>query len=170
MNVCFESNIIDVSFDTWWLDSGATIHACNSMQVVISRRNPISLEQNVCMGDGTKVQIDFLGVVRLQLSIGNFLELQDVVYIPSIRRNLILIFNLDRLGYSFLVRTRKVKLYRDSLLIGTRVLCGSLYKLELSALSSISTTLTVNTASSSKCVRLNEKSSTIWHKRLGSYF
>ena len=24
MNVCFESNIIDVPFDTWWLDSGAT--------------------------------------------------------------------------------------------------------------------------------------------------
>ena len=39
VNVCFESNVIDVSSDTWWLDSGATIHACNSMQAVISRRN-----------------------------------------------------------------------------------------------------------------------------------
>ena len=27
VNVYFESNIIDVSSDTWWLDSGATIHA-----------------------------------------------------------------------------------------------------------------------------------------------
>ena len=27
VNVCFESNIIDVSSDTWWLDSDATIHA-----------------------------------------------------------------------------------------------------------------------------------------------
>ena len=32
VNVCFEFNIIDVPFDTWWLDSGATIQACNSMQ------------------------------------------------------------------------------------------------------------------------------------------
>ena len=32
---------------------------------------------------------------------------------------------------------------------------------------SISVTLTVNTASSSKCLRLNEKSSILWHKRLG---
>ena len=31
MNVWFESNIIDVSSDTWWLDSGATLHAYNSM-------------------------------------------------------------------------------------------------------------------------------------------
>ena len=27
VNVCFESNIIDVPSDTWWLDSGATIYA-----------------------------------------------------------------------------------------------------------------------------------------------
>ena len=26
VNVCFESNTIDVSSDTWWLDIGATIH------------------------------------------------------------------------------------------------------------------------------------------------
>ena len=44
VNVCFESNIIDVSFDTWRLDSGVTIHACNSMQAVISKRSPTSLE------------------------------------------------------------------------------------------------------------------------------
>ena len=43
VNVCFESNIIDVPSDNWWLDSGATIHAFNSVQVVISRRSPTSL-------------------------------------------------------------------------------------------------------------------------------
>ena len=59
MNVCFESNIIDVSSDTWWLDSGATIYACNSMQAVISKRSPTSLEQYVYMEDGTKVQVVF---------------------------------------------------------------------------------------------------------------
>ena len=102
MNVCFESNIIDVSSITWWLDSGATIQACNSMQAVISRRSPTSLKNYVYMGNGIRVQVDFLGVVRLQLSTRNFLELQDVAYIPSIRRMLILVPILDRLGYSFL--------------------------------------------------------------------
>ena len=72
VNVCFKSNIIDVSSDTWWLDSGATIHAYNSMQAVISKRSPTSLEQYVYMEEGmeegTRVQVDFLRVVRLQLS------------------------------------------------------------------------------------------------------
>ena len=44
VNVCFESNVLYVSSDTWWLDSGATIHAFNSMQAVIRRRSPTSLE------------------------------------------------------------------------------------------------------------------------------
>ena len=72
VNVCFESNIIDVPYDTWWLDNGATIHASNSMQAMISKRSPTTLEQYVYMGDGTKVQVDFFGVVGLQLSTGNF--------------------------------------------------------------------------------------------------
>ena len=49
------------------------------------------------MGDGNKVQVVSFGVVRLQLSTYNFFELQDVTYIPSIRRNLIFVPILDRL-------------------------------------------------------------------------
>ena len=52
-------------------------------------------------------------------------------------------------------------------MIGIGVLCESLYRLELSVLSFVSATLIINTASSSKRLRLNEKSSTLWHKRLG---
>ena len=89
MNVCFESNVIDVSSDTWWLDSGAIIHTCNSIKAVISRRSPTSFEQYVCIRYGTKVQVNFLGIVKLHLSILNLFELQDVAYIISIRRNLI---------------------------------------------------------------------------------
>ena len=52
-------------------------------------------------------------------------------------------------------------------MIGTGLLCGSLYRLELSALPSVSATFTINTACSTKRLRLNEKSSIFWHKRLG---
>ena len=42
------------------------------------------------------------------------------------QENLISVHILDRLGYSFLFGIGKVKVYRDSLLIDTGVLCGSL--------------------------------------------
>ena len=90
-----------------------------------------------------------------------------MVYIPWVRINLILVPILDRLGYSFLFGTSKVKLYRDSLLIGSGLLCGSLYILELSVLPSVFATLTV---SNIKCLRLNEKSYILWHKHLGHIF
>ena len=88
-----------------------------------------------------------------------------MVYIYMIRRNLISVLILDRLKYNFLFGSKKVKLYRDSLLICNGILCGSLYILELFALPFVSTTLTSNTGSSTKRLRLNEKSSMLWHKR-----
>ena len=60
-----------------------------------------------------------------------------MAYIPSIMRNLISVSILDRLGYSFLFGTGKVKLYQDSLLISTEVLCGNLDILDLSVLLSV---------------------------------
>ena len=81
-----------------------------------------------------------------------------MVFIPSIRRNLISSLILDRLIYSFMFGTKKVNLYRDSLLIGTGVLCGSLHRLDLTALPFVSTTISVNTVSNTKRLRLNEKS------------
>ena len=62
---------------------------------MISRRSPTSQEKYVYMGDDTRVQVDFLRVVRLHLSKGNFFE--NVAYIPSIERNLIYVPILDRL-------------------------------------------------------------------------
>ena len=52
-------------------------------------------------------------------------------------------------------------------MIGNGILCGSLYRLELFVLPFVSTTLTVNIASSSKHLGLNEIFFTLWHKHLG---
>ena len=85
-----------------------------------------------------------------------------MAYIPSIRRNLISISILDRLGYSFLFETGKVNLYRDSLSIGNETLCGDLYRLGLYSFLSFSHN--VNTINSIKRLKLNDKSSILWHK------
>ena len=87
-----------------------------------------------------------------------------MAFIPSIRRNLISVPILDRLRYSFPFGSTKVKLYRDSLLIGTGVLYGNLYILELYVLPFVSTTLFINTVSSTKHFILNENSSILWPK------
>ncbi|CAL2278724.1 unnamed protein product [Prunus armeniaca] len=35
--------MIEVSVDTWWLDSGASKHVANSLQGFITKRPPVSL-------------------------------------------------------------------------------------------------------------------------------
>ena len=73
---------------------------------------------------------------------------------------------LDRPGYSFLFRIRKVKLYQDSLLIDNEIICGNLYILKLSDLPYVFVFIFIDTVSSTKRLRLDEKSSILWHKRL----
>ena len=119
------------------------------------------------MGEGTKVQVVFFRVVRLQLSTIFFLELQDVVYIPSIRKNLIFVPILDRHGFSFLFGIEKFELYLDCLLVGNGILCGNLCILELYGLPFVYVSFAINIVSSAKHLRLNKKSSILWHKRLG---
>ena len=69
---------------------------------------------------------------------------------------------LDRLGYNFFFLELEKLIYIDSLLISNETLCGDLYKLGLYSLLSFSPN--VNTISSTKCLKLNEKSSILWHK------
>ena len=65
----------------------------------------------------------------------------------------------------FFLELEKVKLYQDSLSIGNGMLYGNFYRSELYGLPHIF--VSVNTVSSTKRLRLNEKSSILWHKLLG---
>ena len=50
MFVCFETSFVDVPSDTWWLDSGASVHITNTLQGFISKRMPNKDEVSVFVG------------------------------------------------------------------------------------------------------------------------
>lgn len=62
-----ETNIVDVHANSWWLDTGATIHVTNSLQEMTNRRKPSKHEECVYMGDGSKVKVEFFGMIKLKL-------------------------------------------------------------------------------------------------------
>ena len=43
--VCYESNMVDVGHNTWWIDSGSTIHVSNTLQGMRNLRKPVGSEQ-----------------------------------------------------------------------------------------------------------------------------
>lgn len=120
------------------------------------------------MGNGVTAKVETIGVVRLHLATGYFLDLLDTSYIPSIRRNLIYVSILDRCGCTFHFGDRKVYLFRNSKLVGSGTLYDGLYIIDLvpHAVESSSNAHVMNVISSNRA-RVDENSSMLWHKQLG---
>ena len=92
---------MDVSLNFWWIDIGASIHVTNSLQGFKNKRRPNDGEVVVYLGNGEKALVEFIGVVNLPLASGGVLVLDNVVYVPSLRRSLISVSKLDSSGFVF---------------------------------------------------------------------
>ena len=45
--VYYESNMVNVNHNTWWIDSGFTIHVSNTLQDMQNLRKPMRSEQYI---------------------------------------------------------------------------------------------------------------------------
>ena len=68
--VCCEFNLAEVPPNTWWIDTGTTIHISVSMQGCLRSRIPSDAERFINMGDGNKVRVEAIEVFRLKLESG----------------------------------------------------------------------------------------------------
>ena len=94
VSVVYESNSLEILSNTWWLDSGATVHVTNSLQGFKTKRVPNKDDLKVFVGNGERVKVDFVGLASLELESGFILELVDVIYVPSMTRNLLSVSKL----------------------------------------------------------------------------
>ena len=99
--VCFESNMVNVNHNTWWIDYGSTIHVSNTLQDMQNLRKPVGTEQCIYSSSKMSSRVEAIGTCNLVLSSGFILELEKTFYVPSFPRNLILISRLVPLGFSF---------------------------------------------------------------------
>jgi hypothetical protein len=56
-------------------------------------------EQSLRVADGHKVEVKGIGSFSLELASGFNLQLDDVLYVPGLKRNLISVSALDTSGY-----------------------------------------------------------------------
>jgi len=97
--------------------------------------------------------------VSLNLPYGHVLLLKDVVYVPSMRRNLISVSILDKYDYTFEIGNGKLDVYFNSITVGSRIICDELYMLNLND-------MFVKFVIRHKHSRVDETSSMLWHRRL----
>ena len=96
-----EINLVNVSPHSRWLDTGSPIHITNSLQGYLRKRQPRSDEVHISVGNGMRVAVKAVGVVRLVVGPGLFLDLDNVYFVPSMKRNLVSVSCLVKLVVVF---------------------------------------------------------------------
>ncbi|RLM78765.1 hypothetical protein C2845_PM12G29900 [Panicum miliaceum] len=161
-------SIVDESFyayfplSTWWIDSGATIHVINSSQGMSGVRTIRKGTRMLRVANGVEADVEAIGALQLELRGGFILPLDDVLYVPSIERNLISVSKLDLDAYSCTFGDSKCVISLNGDIIYRAPLHNDLYLLSHNNISVMNVS-----ELSHKRKRGHETSPKLWHSRLG---
>ena len=161
--VYFESNMVNVNHNTWWIDYGSTIHVSNTLQGMQNLRKPMGSEHCIYSGSKMSSCVEAIGTCSLVLSRGFILELEKTFYVPSFSKNLISISRLVPLGFSFNFTDSGFSISNKSKFIGYGALSDGLLHIQLH---NDVTYNSMHVTSGLKGCVVNEESSMLWHWRL----
>ena len=127
-----ESLYINYATNTWWVDSGATIHVANSLQGFDTRRTLRRGERTIRVANGVEANAEAIGEFTLVLHSGFMLRLHDVLYVPSMRRNLVSVSCLADDGYHCNFGNKRCIIMCDNEDVGLAFRQDKLYLVSLS--------------------------------------
>ncbi|KAK2973815.1 hypothetical protein RJ640_002613 [Escallonia rubra] len=151
-DLCLSATVDDNS-KVWYVDSGASIH-CTPHRDCFSDYVHGDYG-HVTVGNGYRCSIVGKGKVKIKLSNGGTLILNDVRHIPELQKNLISVSGLDREGYFVAFGEKQWKVTKGSMVVARGERVGTLYTLLGTYNHSISLASTENLRT------------TLWHHRLG---
>jgi hypothetical protein len=121
------------SRSAWYLDSGASHHMTWTHELFTSW-SEIDSDLHVELGTLAKCGVEGVGTVRFQLESGGFLEVEDVLYVPELKKNFLSVSVLEDMGFSITFQRGKVLICLEgdipdtTINIGVRE--GRLYRLQ----------------------------------------
>lgn len=101
--------------DNWVLDSGSSHHICSRREWFSSYKECEG--KMVTLPDGRNVKIKGIGEVVIRLHDGQVRKFGDVRYIPKIKRNLISVGRLDKLGYTAIAQNGSLEVTKGGKVI-----------------------------------------------------
>ncbi|GJV59594.1 retrovirus-related pol polyprotein from transposon TNT 1-94 [Tanacetum coccineum] len=110
-------------FLEWIMDSGGSFHMTPRRDFLFDFK-----EFNggtVLLGDNRACAIMGIGKVRVQMKDGSSFVLENVRYIPELKRNLISLGTLDREGYTVKLQNGRVKVIKGSLMVLSGTMKGN---------------------------------------------
>jgi len=164
-----EMLVVEVSFiadtsDSWCIDSAATHHICNSLQGFQVSRQLDDGEISLSLGSAAKASAVAVGVVRLMFENNKILVLNNALYVPTIRRNLISVPSLALLGYTC-VFGQNVVIKINGNFICSGNLSNGLYLVNPTVLEIHNSEISDKSLKRKR--HLPKSTSKLWHLRLG---
>ena len=151
----------------WWVDSGATTHVCRE-QSLFKTFVPLDGGRVLQMGDESTAPILGQGQVELEFTSGKTLVLNNVLYVPRIRKNLVSTNLLNKLGYRQVIEADKYLLNKGGMFVGRGYLCNGMLKLSINQVMNSTYMICAQGSSMSTCTVPSEGTmSSLWHARLG---
>jgi hypothetical protein len=86
-------SLIIFSSNTWWIDTGATVHVTNSSHEFLGGQTT-GRERSLQVANGHEAKVEAVRTLPLLLHGGFTLTLNNVLYVPSLIRNLIYVASL----------------------------------------------------------------------------
>ena len=141
----------------WILDTGATRHFCANKDLMHDFEDTPDGE-HVYMGNAATAGVMGKGKVLLKFTSGKSLCLNNVLYVPSLRRNLVSSSLLDVAGFEVNQKAGKIVILRNGVFVGKGYRSGGLFVLN------VAFDAANGNASSSAYIA---ESVDLWHGRLG---
>ncbi|XP_022153695.1 uncharacterized protein LOC111021147 [Momordica charantia] len=125
--VVVETNLVENKSD-WILDTGASRHFCSNRDLFHDFQDSADGEC-VFMGNSATVGVLGKGKVLLKLTSGKTLSLSNVLYVPSLRRNLVSRGLLNRAGLRIVFKANKVIITKNGDFVGKGYLADGFFVL-----------------------------------------
>jgi hypothetical protein len=93
---CFSTSIVSKS--AWYVGSGASSHMTPTRELFTNLMEQDS-GLHVELGNDAKYAIKRVGTISFQLESGSSLEVKDVLYVPRLRKNLLLVSIMEDKGF-----------------------------------------------------------------------
>jgi hypothetical protein len=127
------SGSVSLGEDTWLIDSGASKHM-RGQRDILSCLSDNKFSQKVTLGDDYQYPIKGVGESNYKLNLGTPMQMKDILYVPSLTKNILSISTLEKKDFriSFIdgevLMWAKGKTMKEAIVIGKEE--GVLYKLK----------------------------------------
>ena len=102
----------------WTVDSATTNHIAQDRNAYVDFRQIQKGSKSIYMGNNTSVDMLGIGTCKLLMQKGHAIYLHDVLYEPEVRRTLVSIVVLVKLGFKIVFERDCVKVLLDNIVYG----------------------------------------------------